>query len=538
MTPEERSAKLEEARLLTEQARRRMARTFREFLAPAFRAIEPGTDFQSNWHIDVIAEHLQAVTDGELRKLIINIPPGHMKSLSVSVLWPAWEWISLPMTKYLCASYGGSLALRDAVRMRRLIESPWYQELWPHVQLEKDQNAKEKFDNVFGGFRSSSGIGGSILGHRGDRLIVDDAHKTQEAESKLLREAVIEWYKSTMLTRAKDPRTSAQVVIAQRVHESDLPGHLLNEGGWTHLNLPQEYEEKPFVHVKAHPPLTADPRTTEGELLWPARFGPEEVADTKKQGTYYYSAQYQQRPAPAGGGLIKREWFKYYDVDPNFIAQGCEPVIQSWDLSVKGAATSDHVSGQVWGKRGADVYLIARVNDTMNFPTTCRAIETLSSRWPMATKKLVEDKANGPAAIDELRHKVPGLVAVPVRGDKLSRLVAVSGYVEAGNVWLPSPAQAPWVEDFIAEVCGFPKAPHDDDTDAFSQALDDLYVVGATWDMAAYAADLKQDRLKQEQVGYQDPTWKETITPAGVSRMKTIGEAPLLPEYQSKLEGW
>jgi len=521
-----RDEKIELATILSEKQRRLLTRSFRAFIKPAFQAVEPSTTFVPGWHIDAIADHLEAISKGEVRQLIINVPPGHMKSMTVSVLWPCWEWASEPHLRYLCASYAGSLALRDAVRMRRLIESPWYQVLWPNVAFERDQNAKEYFENTVGGYRSSSGVGGSILGHRGDRLLVDDAHKTQESESEGVREGVIEWWNSTMISRAKDPQTVAKVIIAQRIHERDLPGYLLDQGGWMHLNLPAEYESKPFVYVKAIPPLTKDPRTVDGDLLWPERFGPQEIADAKLAGSYNYSAQYQQRPAPAGGGLIKREWFKFYDLDPDVIAMSADQVIQSWDLAFKGLETSDRVAGHVWARKGAQVFLLHRVNANLNFPATRRAIETVSARWPQALLKLVEDKANGPAIIDDLKHTVQGLVAVEPRGTKEARAAAVSPVIEAGNVFLPNPLQAPWVEDFLAECSSFPKGAHDDDVDAMTQALDRLVVAGMNWDMQAYhdavLAGEPKDSGKNE------------------SSMVTIGAAPLLSFEQMPKDvfGW
>jgi len=463
-------------------------RSLREFLKAAWPLIEP-SPLVWGLHVDAICEHLEAVTRGKIQNLLITLPPRHSKSTIVSVVWPCWEWIDHPARRWLFASYAESLAIRDNVRSRRLIQSMWYQANWgERFQFAGDQNEKRKVETDRGGHRIAVGTGGSATGEGGDRLVIDDPHNVAEIESMLGRKATLDWFDMVWSTRANDPKTTARVIIMQRSHEEDLAGHVLQRGGWEHLSLPAEYEgdaRKTAIGWR-------DPRQQQGELLWPARFGPAQIAETKKTlGSYGYSAQYQQRPSPAGGGLFERVWFKYWHpantapppvevrtkggeirrvasvVQPRFV-QG---MFQSWDLAFKGENTSDYVVGQLWSINGADRYLMDQRRGQWSFPATRAQIVMMCREWPGTQAILVEDKANGSAIIAELQHTIGRMLPVNPEGGKLSRAHAVSALVEAGNVYVPHPATAPWVEEFLEECTMFPAGRHDDQVDAMTQAL-------------------------------------------------------------------
>src|SRR5215813_12383746 len=249
------------------------SRSLREFVRQAWPIVEPSTPFVPGWHIDAIVEHLEAVTHGEIRNLLINVPPRHAKSLLVSVFWPTWEWVRAPERRWLYSSYAASLSIRDSVKCRRLIESPWYQQRWgERFALTSDQNTKGRFDNNRTGYRLTTSVGGAVTGEGGDRIVCDDPHNVQEAESDSIRKSTLEWFDVVMSTRMNDPKTAAKVVVMQRCHHQDLSGHLLEQGGFEHLRLPAEYEAPSCVTSIGW----SDPRTEHGELLWPARFGPEE----------------------------------------------------------------------------------------------------------------------------------------------------------------------------------------------------------------------------------------------------------------------
>jgi predicted phage terminase large subunit-like protein len=435
-----------------------------EFTRQAWGVVEPAT-LTWGWHIDCIAEHLQAVSAGQLKKLLICIPPRHTKSTIVSVLWPCWEWCTRPELQWLFASHSEPLAIRDLVKARRLILSSWYQHHWPTVKPAADQNEKRRIDLEAGGHRLALGVGSSITGQGGDRLIVDDAHNVAEAESEAVRNSVLDWHDAVWSTRANNPATTSRIVIGQRVHSRDLIAHLIEQGGWELLSLPAEYDGRKYVTSVGW----SDPRTEPGELLWPQRFGPEQIEDAKRMlGSYAYSAQFQQQPAPPGGGMLKKSWFRFYTEVP----AGLTNHMLSLDCAFKETQTSDFVVCQCWAKKGADRFLLDQFRKRTDFVGTVQALKMMAARWPEASLKLVESKANGDAVISSLKHEISGIVPFNPRESKEARVSAIAPQVEAGNVYIPHPSIAPWIDDdFLLEVTSFPVGANDDAVDAMSQAL-------------------------------------------------------------------
>lgn len=474
------------------------ARSFRRFVRSAWAHVEPGTPFTDGWHIGAIAEHLEAVSKGQIRRIIINIPPRHMKSNLISVMWPAWDWINRPSRRFFTSSYAIELSRRDAVRSRHLIQSPWYQERWAdRFQLTKDQNEKTRYENDHRGYRIATSVaGGSATGEGGDILVIDDPHKAHEVESDTRREGAIEWWRGTWSTRLNDPKSSCEVIIMQRLHERDLTGYVLAEiGDYEHLMLPARYEPDRKSSTSIG---WSDPRTTEGELLWSDRYTSDELAGIEaKLGSYGAAGQMQQRPSPAGGGKFKAWWLRYWyprglvtPPKPELVRKPdgewfeCPQIerpenlygyAQSWDCAFKGAEDSDSVCGQVWASLGADSFLLDSMTDKMDIIATMAAIRLLSKRWPQALEKLIEDKANGTAVVTMLTREIPGLIPIEPDGGKVVRATAVVPVFEAGNVYLPHPDYAPWVRAFVAELTTFPGAAHDDQVDACTQYLNRRY---------------------------------------------------------------
>lgn len=485
------SALLARPNLLTEISSERAARSLREFVLQAWRIVQPDTVFVPGFHIDAIIEHLEAITNGQIRNLIINVPPRHMKSLLVAVFWPAWEWIRFPHRKWLYSSYSGALSIRDSVNCRRLIESPWYQQRWAdRYALTSDQNTKGRFDNNRSGYRIATSVGGTVTGEGGDRIICDDPHNVGEVESDTVRNSVLDWYDIVMSTRTNDPKSTSKVVVMQRCHEQDLSGHLLAQGGWELVCLPAEYEGSKHVTMIGW----RDPRTEHGQLLWPDRFGHKELEELKRSlGSYGAAGQLQQRPSPLQGGLIKRQWFRYWQVQgmnfspitvrmPDGSERGIRAVeiggdqqieiVQSWDCAFKGMETSDYVVGQTWCRIGPAFLLMEQVRGRMDFPQTLKAIRDMAAKWSQhCLAILIEDKANGSAVVQILQHEIPGIIAVNPEGGKVARAAAISPLIEAGNVYLPHPQIAPWVDDFVEECTSFPNGANDDQVDAMSQVL-------------------------------------------------------------------
>ena len=310
-----------------------MRRSLKEFTKSSWATIEPGRDFYDNWHIDAISEHLQAVVEGDIRRLIINIPPRHMKSISVAVALPAWTWTIQPEKRFLFASYAGTLSIRDSVKCRRLIDSAWYKRYFGDTfSLTTDQNQKQRFENDKTGIRIATSVDGALTGEGGDIIVVDDPHNVREAESSAVREGVLAWWDQAMQTRLNDPKTGAFIIIMQRVHENDLTGHILaNEyNDWDHLCLPARYEIGHPTPTKTSLAFT-DPRTKEGELLWESRIDDNTLTQLEKSlGSYASAGQLQQRPMPKGGGILKKEWWVPWEQDD---LPDIEYLVQSYDTA-------------------------------------------------------------------------------------------------------------------------------------------------------------------------------------------------------------
>jgi predicted phage terminase large subunit-like protein len=466
------------------------ARSLKDYILLAWPQVEPARDFIDNWHLDVLTEHLEAVTRGELTRLVINVPPGTMKSLSCCVFWPSWSWIAEPQLKWITAAYSGLISRRDALRARRLMESRWYQERWGHLwEPNEDDWSSIRYSNSKAGLRLATTPGGAGTGEHADIQLVDDPIKPMDASGARADSAslaaCIEWWDETMASRVTDPATARRVIIMQRLHDRDLSAHALN-AGYDHLCLPMVATRKCVVKVQ-HPCSMAQnakgeetPPTALGykderkprELLWEKRFPLKVVKARRKEfGSRAWAAQDQQRPSPAGGNIFKRDWVQYWRSIPRRRVE----IIQSWDCAFKGLDDSDYVVGSVWLRKDADYYLLDQVRDRMSVSGTCKAILSLSAKWKKARKKLIEDKANGPAVITLLKKKVPGLIAVNPQGGKVARAHAVEPLWESKNVWLPDPTLPgkAWVHDFIEEVVSFNGDPgrEDDQVDGMTQAL-------------------------------------------------------------------
>lgn len=451
---------------LNEINKEKASRNLADFTKQSWNVIEP-YDYLHNWHIDAISEYLTATTTGEIKRLLINIPPRYMKSTLVSINFPAWMWINNPQSRWIFASYAQKLSNDLSIKRRNLLDSNWYQENWSdRFKFSEVQNTIQEYANDKSGVMFSTSIGGTVTGKGGDYIIVDDPINPQDAHSEVERASAVEFFKSSLSSRLNNKKTGVIIVVMQRVHEDDVSGHILEQGGWEHLCLPAVTEKKTIVHF---PISDREIIREEGSLLWEEREGHTEIEAVKKDlGSYGFSGQYQQDPAPAEGGLIKKDWWQYYDILPHKF----DEVIQSWDCTFKETKDSDFVVGQVWGRIGADKYLIDQVRARMDIVKTIDAIAKMTKKYPQARVKLIEDKANGSAVISMLRKKVGGLIPVNPKGSKEARLHSVIPFIESGNVYLPR--KASWVEDYVMEFAKFPKGKNDDQIDCTTQALDRL----------------------------------------------------------------
>jgi predicted phage terminase large subunit-like protein len=471
MTPMKPSNRRYVAALLEEKAIRHARQSFRRFVDFAWPILEPGNPLQPNWHIDLICEYLEAVSAGEIQRLVINVPPRYMKSLLVSVLWPCWEWYSQPSRRYIFSSYAEALSSHHSLSRRRVIRSRPYQRFAPSVRLTRDQQEKLEFHNTMGGIMAATSTGGSITGKGGNRLVIDDPHNPTQAESDAQRQQAIDFYKVTLSTRLDDPKRDAIVLVMQRLHTRDLTAVCL-EQGFEHLCLPALAPRRTtIVFPRSHQTIIRELDSP----LWPERQG---IADLDRQrqilGTYGFAGQYQQQPVPRSGGMFQREWWQYFDQPPRF-----RDVVQSWDLSFKDGEGHDYVVGLVAGRVGTHVYVLDRFKAKASFVETCQAIRRMMEKYPSTRAVLIEDAANGPAVVNALHKEIRGILPVTPEGGKHSRASAVQPQVQAGQVFLPRPRFADgqlrfeyaWVEDFIEACATFPKGEHDDDVDALTQLL-------------------------------------------------------------------
>jgi len=450
--------------LLFEHHARELASNFREFAEAAWPVLEPTTPLVPGRHLDIIGEYLSAVSAGQIRKLIVNIPPRMTKSTLATILWPCWMWAGDEATsRWMFASYSASLSLKHSVDRRTLLTSDWFTKLWPQVQLAEDQNEKSQYASTNRGHMLATSINATATGKGGGILVIDDPHSVQQAMSDVERANAVRYCRTTLMTRLDDPRTGCIVVIMQRLHEADLTGELLRDGGWEHLCLPAIAESRQVISL----PISGGQVIREvGDLLEPARLSQRTLDDLKiSMGSFAFAGQLQQTPAPTEGGLFKRSWWRRYTIVPATATF----LVQSWDLAFKDKLDSDFVVGQVWAFDGQLAYLLDQVRQRMGYVETKQAMRDMHRKWPATSAILIEDKANGSAVIDELRRELPGVIAIEPEGGKISRAWACTAQVEAGQVYLPEAAA--WCEDFLLECSVFPAGSHDDSVDAMTQAL-------------------------------------------------------------------
>lgn len=504
-----------------------------DFVRGGWKYIDPNP-YVHGWHIDAVAEHLQAVVDGDIRRLVINIPPRTSKSSIVSVAFPAWTWAqpisthtSGPGVQFLFASYAQSLSIRDSTKCRRLIDSPWYKERWAdRIQLTSDQATKIRFDNKQGGYRLATSVGGALTGEGGAIIVVDDPHNAIEMESDLVRQNTLDWWDNSLSTRLNNPKKGAFIVIMQRLHEEDLTGHILsrNVGDWTHLCLPMRYEwnrhsvtsigwndprglddqGEPLVlvdstgarYARDSAAQTVLDEEKEGQLLTPDRFGPDEIRILESQlGPYQSAGQLQQRPEPKGGGIFKRDWWQLWGQDqfPPF-----EYILASLDTAYTEKEENDPSALTVWGvfthKLNQPTRLVFKdgsfYDDFLTSETSQRIM--LMNAWQgrlelhelvekvadicrrmKVSRLLIESKASGISVAQELRRLYAGTdFAVQLTDPKSQDKVARAYSIQHlfSEGMIYAPDRA-WADMVMTQCSSFPKGKHDDLVDTVSQAL-------------------------------------------------------------------
>jgi predicted phage terminase large subunit-like protein len=481
-----------ERRLVRAGYRTILRRDFASFAERAFYELNGRGDFAFNWHVEVVAARLAAVRAGRIRRLVINLPPRHLKSLLASVAFPAWCLGREPGLRLLCVSYAQDLADQQARDCRALMASAWYRRSFA-TRLSAAKTAAQEFVTTAQGYRLAVSVGGALTGRGADIIVIDDPLKPEEALSRRQRQAVNEWYDHTLYSRLNDKRRSAIVLVMHRLHEDDLTAHVLAQEAWEVVAFPAiaEHDEVHVVDTRSGPRLF---RRRDGQALHPGR-EPVEILEQIRHtiGDYNFAGQYQQRPAPLGGGLVKRGWFRRYAADR--LPAKFDRVLQSWDTASKATELADYSVCTSWGVLGKDIYLLDVFRKRLDYPELKRAVRAQYERFA-ADVVLIEDKASGTQLIQELIEE--GLWATTryrPQADKVMRLHAQTATIENGFVHLPEAAA--WLAAYLDELTNFPHGRHDDQVDSTAQALDWLKQAGREDGIFSYYRMLAE-RLKAE----------------------------------------
>ncbi|MEQ7874524.1 phage terminase large subunit [Sphingomonas sp. ASV193] len=455
---------------LTQDHVRAMLRNdFSFFARGAFKTLLSSTTILWNWHLDLIANKLEDTLTGKIRNLIINIPPRYGKSLIASTAFPAFILGHDPTAEIVCMSYGQDLAEHTALNTRRLMTSPMYETAFD-TRLVNRRAKLSELRTTEGGMRMATSVEGTLTGRGGNFLIIDDPLKPSEAQSATQREAVNLWYNSTTVSRSNDKENGVKIVIMQRLHEDDLVGHLLRQGHWELLSLPAIAETDELHEIRTLAGTKFVSRR-EGEALHPERESLARIEEVREvMGPYTFAAQYQQRPSPAGGGIVKLEWFHRFDLahPPAF-----DRIVQSWDTASKPTELADYSVVTTWGVKGRNAYLIHVYRERLDYPALKAAVARLAAQHE-ANEVLVEDAASGIQLCQELGGQVRGLRAIKPHGtNKVMRMHAQTGLIEAGRVFLPY--NAPWLAAYENELAMFDRGQFDDQVDSTTQALAELF---------------------------------------------------------------
>jgi predicted phage terminase large subunit-like protein len=460
---------------------------FTTFAGRCFKDLNPQTRLAMNWHLEVLAAKLTAVREGRIRRLIINLPPRHLKSLMASIAFPAWCLGHDPSAQILCVSYAQDLADKLARDCRGIMMSPWYRRIFP-TRLAPHRQAVQEFITTRHGYRLATSTGGVLTGRGADIILIDDPLKPDEALSAAQRQACNEWYDHTLYSRQNDKQHGAIVIIMQRLHEDDLVGHVLGQEQWEILSFPAIAEKDEEHRIETI--LGAESFTRrQGEALHPDR-EPLELLDRIRRtiGEYNFAGQYQQSPAPLGGGLVKAEWFKRYRESER--PERFDRVVQSWDTANKASELSDFSVCTTWGVRGKDLFLLGVFRRRLEYPALKRAMREQQSLFN-ATEVLIEDKASGTQLIQELiADGCHAVTRYQPTADKIMRLHAQTALIENGFVYLPETAS--WLAEYLHEITVFPKGKHDDQVDSTAQFLDWFKKPMPNWGIFEYTRRLAE----------------------------------------------
>ena len=434
------------------------------FIHKVFGTVSPGEPFLPNWHIEAIAHHLMLCFQGHITRLLITLPPRHLKSIAASVAFPAFVLGHNPSAQVICASYGLDLARFHSRARRRVIGATWFKETFPLTRVAKSPDSAEEFSTTMGGHCLATSVGGLLTGLGAGVIILDDVNKTDDANSIAALEAALRWYQGSLLSRLNDKRKGMIIVIQQRIHQQDLAGFVLQEEGWTHLNLPAIAEEDVFIPIGPNRTYLRKASTVLHEAREPISVYQRY---RKAMGSERFEGQYQQRPAPPGGLIIQRKWFGLYEKLPEKTPDNS--IIQSWDTASSIRDGADFSVCTTWLMTKSKCYLIDVKRERLEYPTLKRFVVNHAADY-RAEVVLIENSNSGMPLLQELRER-GGITAIGIKpdGEKRERAQHESPMIESGLVHLPR--EAAWLGEFLGEILMFPNTKHDDQVDSMSQFL-------------------------------------------------------------------
>ena len=436
-----------------------LANNLTAFTEFTFGIVRPGVPLKRNWHLDAVTYKLSQLAKGYIRRLIITLPPRSLKSLCASVALPAWFLGHYPWERVVVVSYSDFLSRTHANDFRRVVNHPLYQAAFPAMRLDRDTD--REITTMERGKRIATSIDGTLTGLGGNLIIIDDPIKLGDAMSDAVRERVIEWYRSTLLSRGDDKSATRIVVVMQRVHQNDLIGYLQEQGGFDVLNLPAIATKTDSYDLDGGRTYTR----LQGELLHPTHESVDTLIELKREmGPIAFSAQYQQAPIPPGGTIIKRKWLTTYDV---IGIQPGDRIVISWDIALSEMESGDYSACVVLLIRNEVFFILEVVRGRFPFETLKRKIMDLKKRYHPSTL-LIEELAISLGLIQSLREQSINVTTYKPDTDKRARLIAQTDLFAGGSVRLPQ--RASWLEEFVAELLSFPGG-HDDQVDALAQGL-------------------------------------------------------------------
>lgn len=455
---------------------------FYSFLQRAYFDISGGQKLIPNWHLEVLCDRLEKVRKGEIKRLIINVPPRSLKSQIVNVAFTAWVLGHNPKEKIVSASYSSELSETFARDCKRIMQSEWYKALFPKSIIANEQAAATDFKTISRGVRFATSVEGSLTGRGGNIIIIDDPMKTTDMGSENALKKVQEWYTGTLLSRLDDQENGSIILIMQRIHEDDLTGYLLDKepDKWEHIVMPMiatteekwQVGNKTFVRHK-------------GDVLHKNYTGLKKCLDLKQElGTYVWESQYQQEPCPIGGGIVKEEWLQYFPnatISPYDVSR----IFLSFDTANKTGDNNAYTAcSVVLLLKNRKYYLVnvtrLRIGFTELVTNIIDMYNTYKNQAIITPTLLIEDAASGTPLIDLLKtmHDDNGykLNIEPIKpeGDKVTRLYGITPYIECGQLLFPPdgfPGREPWWDAFKKELLSFPNSKYKDQVDSLTQAI-------------------------------------------------------------------